>query len=986
VSRSSSLVGDPFDAFDAFYRELHADDDVKRTHGPYRWQRRIAAELAGGRLPAILEAPTGAGKTTLIEAFLFALGWQLAHGERTLPLRLFWIVDRRSVVDQAFAHASAVARRIGTATGGDDMLTAVRRALASPRARPRVGAVADPMDDVQCQRWRGATGLRPTTLRPDIPAIVCSTVDQVGSRLLFRGYGVGRGSRPVDAALVGTDSLIVVDEAHIAQPFVETAERAAAIQRAAVAHPGRPLHVMRVSATLGAPTGGADDGAARFRLTSDELAEPPLARRIDAQKRVRVGRMSRTRVSGLVAAAHDLAESAALVGVVANTVGEARKVHAELSKRHAALLLIGPARSLDREALLSAVPGRSERVSREPLFVVATQTIEVGVDLDFDALASSCAPLDALAQRLGRLDRAGAVGVTDAVVVHSEEECRVYGGVTASTWKLLTERAAEDGSIDLGPRRVSELLAELTADERAAVLMPERNAPLLAPWVVDALTWTSDEPAPSPRIDVFLHGDSAEPSADVSVVWRSDLADLPSDERVTAWSERVRARPPHPGEAISLPIGTVRRWLVDDPDAGPLADIESLTADGATTTRPAGPAFVLVAPNARATELNVTVSHDVRAIEPGATIVVPSGYGGCDRFGWIPGAAIGHGAGPTDQGDLDPAGLRLLLDRSRLTAPAVQDETGAGAAVRTFAEALGRFPDDATETSLYAALRPLGLTWLESQIAVDAPAMRRGGAVDEARHDQLRMLHAELASAETGTVTTIGFDAERPPGDATAVVLVPIADSRESRRARRPVRLVDHAADVAHYARRFASVACRDERLVASIEAAGRYHDHGKLDPRFQRWMFLSRPVDGNAPRAKSGIASRSHSSTKHRIAAGWPAGKRHETTSAALVRASPLRSDASVDLDLVTHAILAHHGHNRPLLAGGAAAEADTTAVEAEIAGTRVTVRADEAIDWPAHASRFERLNQAHSPWGLAMLEASVVLADWQASIEEQA
>ncbi len=981
MSDRGPFAADPESGFERFYREVHADGGGERGHRPYRWQKRLLRQLIE-RPPAALQAPTGAGKTTLIEAFLFALAWQRHHGgRRTLPLRLFWVVDRRSVVDQVHRRARHVVDRINDASDTTPALHQVRAALAAETDGRPDGAA------LECQCWRGGTGLRPTTLRPDSVAVVCSTVDQVGSRLLFRGYGTSRAARPIDAALVGTDSLIVVDEAHIAQPFLETVGAVARAQAAAESHPSRPVRVLRMSATLGGEGDGGDDC---LRLSEEELAEPSLARRLETEKRVRLARPGRTRVAGLIAAARELAGRAGLVGVVANTVGEARQVHAELSRDHEAWLLIGPNRSILRDAIVDAIPGRAARAEGGgPKLIVATQTIEVGVDLDFDALVTACAPLDALIQRLGRLDRAGELGEAEAVVVDSGEPCPVYGEATASTWALLREWAG-DGVVRMGPRQIEALLAGLSPQRRAEVAGPRRRAPLLTPWQIEALSQTSEDPVPSPEIDLFLHGDETLPAAEVNVVWRGDLAIAGDSEPAPDWADRVLARPPHPGESIQLPVGTVKSWLRREAAGGragadPLADVESLPAAEArvAAARGVGAApFVLVTPGQRAPRIEVRSCRDPAAVTPGATVVVPRSYGGCDEFGWIPGGAIQRDRNrPQDLGDLSAARPRLLFDLGWGSRPSRRADDALGRAIGEVRSVLQLSLGEVGEAELYEQLRPPLLEWLrESQTEPNAP-----GPCEGLRKRRLHLL-GQIEAGATGTVKAIGGETGGALASRDAAfVLIPDVRSSEFGWERRAVPLGEHAANVAAQARRIAAAVCADRGIARAVEVAARYHDHGKLDPRFQRWMFAGEDPDPEQPRAKSGIAPKSSRSERARIAAGWPRGKRHESLSALLLARSSLASDGSLDAELACYLIAVHHGRNRPFLA---AEDPDPTPTEvvADVEGERIAIRSSEALDWARHAAAFARLNQRYSPWGLASIETVLVQADWIASREEQA
>jgi hypothetical protein len=71
----------------------------------------------------------------------------------------------------------------------------------------------------------------------------------VGSRLLFSGYGkVGINHRSLQAGLMGQDTLVVIDEAHLSPVFVSTLlDIKQAVQQTPLL---RPFHVMSFSATL----------------------------------------------------------------------------------------------------------------------------------------------------------------------------------------------------------------------------------------------------------------------------------------------------------------------------------------------------------------------------------------------------------------------------------------------------------------------------------------------------------------------------------------------------------------------------------------------------------------------------------------------------------------------------------------------------------------------------------------------------------------
>lgn len=63
---------------------------------PLPWQAELFQRLAAGDVPTRCDLPTGLGKTSVIVIWLLALA-----ANPQLPRRLAYVVNRRTVVDQA---------------------------------------------------------------------------------------------------------------------------------------------------------------------------------------------------------------------------------------------------------------------------------------------------------------------------------------------------------------------------------------------------------------------------------------------------------------------------------------------------------------------------------------------------------------------------------------------------------------------------------------------------------------------------------------------------------------------------------------------------------------------------------------------------------------------------------------------------------------------------------------------------------------------
>lgn len=1000
--------------FADFFRAIHGD-------GTFPWQDALVARLdETDEWPDVLDLPTGSGKTAALDAAVFHLALRWATPRKS-ALRIALVVDRRLVVDDAFDRANKIAKAVANpdaaAPDGRSVLAEVAR-----RLQHLAGECEPPL---VARRLRGGAPLEHDWARtPTQPTILCSTVDQVGSRLLFRGYGVSARMAPVHAGLLGNDTLILLDEAHLSQPFRQTMD---AVRTTG----GADIRTVVLSATPGV------EPQRPLGLTAKDRRHPILKRRIEARKPAKltvVHKASADAADDFAAAAREIADrlcgagvAGPAVGVVVNRVALARDIFWRLREDAAAraLLLIGRSRDVGRDRIVNALepyrtgasrvprtlgtapdpvavdpqlPLFGEIVATEPLFVVATQCLEVGVDLDLDGLVTQAASLDALRQRFGRLNRDGRrVPVEGAILALADDiagnsDDPVYGDRLAETWKAL-KKSARDGQMDFG----------IVAFEKqfhgcaATLAAPRAKPPVLMPAYLDLWSQTWPRPAADPDVGLFLHG-VERATSDVSLVWRSDIAEDDLAPHAEADLKTLLTLvPPRAAEMLDVPLWSARAWLQrpDREEAARVSDApERGEAEaGAAEGEPGRRVFRWAGPDDPRTG-----SASPSELLPGDLLVAPADYGGCDAFGWAPTCRdrVVDGADTA----AEPFSRRRHAVRvardvvaedpqwERVTQVLADDGAAGLALVERLLDVLpagwtSEWNDGSGDAVVVGTHRPVRdalemLLRAKGRIDVHRlPGIARyeGGAVMVAAHG-LR---------ESGASRAVGPCRLTSRAPSTE-------DDAASRTSSCAVSVDDHTAHVVDRVKRFAKILDLPDPMADHLELAALLHDAGKADPRFQ--LLLSGADPWNAPgdsRAMAKSGRRSPRGAWERV--GLPKGWRHEALSVRMAQAHPRFAEARKPA-LVLWLIGTHHGFGRPFFEfadpRGGAEEQNSFGSCLDIAHWRIapgpgpesTAFDVDGADW---AALYEELKRRYGIWTLAHLETILRLADHRASEWEE-
>ncbi len=919
---------------------------------PFPWQARLAEQVAEtGEWPELVGIPTGLGKTACVDIAIWTLARQAdrAPGDRTAPTRIWWVVNRRLLVDDTYQYASRVAAlladpddRPSVATNEElfsvDPVTG-EAAMAVKAVAARLRSIAGVGPPLQALRLRGGDSrTRPST--PAQPAIICSTIPMYGSRVLFRGYGSSRSMRPIDAALAGTDSLLLLDEAHLAQPLQVLLESISG-HGGLGAGDEQVLPSQRRGVAVASLTATGSPRADTFALNEDDRSNEEIKRRLGASKLLSIQQHAGGDPAKLIAsAAKKLLDSldpepAAGILVFANTPKTALAIAKALDSRRDCVVRVATGRIRGAEAseVVDEITGRM-RAGQSPgnqgnkhLVVVATQTLEVGADLDANYLITEACGVRALTQRLGRLNRLGQRSHARGVYVHvvpKDGQWPVYGDEPARVLEQLLGSIGFDEAVDMSPGKIANVLGDTPEESTDAPVLAEA---LLGEWVKT----TTPPPGEAP-VEPYFSG-RREQERDVDVVWRVHVPDI--GNRI--WP-RISSQ-----EVVSVPLHEARKALAgaDCVRIGTEHSAEQIEEDG----------------------------NGELILYPGDTIIAPSRIGKLDSHGhWnLATKELAKDASLLDNG--------LVISESTLAGLYESVPEELGEAMKDLCRLVKHKDGEPEPGEVEQAAVRLCNVLMDS----DVPPPFDGDGLREQWSDFLQALKDGIDRGDSGqaVVEPAGESPRLPvysynekPETAPQVSF----DEYDELSIADRVSLEAHGKDTAVAAKTIAKAAGVDSRTAEIVELAARLHDIGKADTRFQNWLDPDKTHPGLL--AKSNTPGSEWE--RRRNASGWPRGGRHEELSRRLAHAWLAQGGHGLtdeEQRLLLHLVVAHHGRGRPLVAP--VNDQNGTTVDHQIEGREVTAGADlSCADWEQPA-RFAALNRRYGCWGLALLEAIVRQAD---------
>ena len=497
---------------------FHQTFELLTGFSPLPWQQALSERFASGanHIPSRCDLPTGLGKTSVVAIWLIAL----ANNPGSIPRRLVYVVNRRTVVDQTTEEVEKIRHNLVKPELAD-FLTALKSLCAIDCDCPLA---------ISTLRGQFADN-REWSADPCRAALIAGTVDMIGSRLLFSGYGIGFKTKPLHAGFLGQDTLLVHDEAHLEPAFQKLLTQIEEEQKRC--GDARMLRVMELSATTRVDNSASSRHAAEpFGLTEDEEEKSPLVKeRLRAPKKLSLIPLEDPKKLPDKLAEFALCRKASnrAILVFARSVEHVEKIANTLRKEQVAVLT-GTLRGKERDELVntpvfrrfcppsSSPAGEPVPLAQGTAYLICTSAGEVGLNISGDDLICDLSTFESMAQRFGRVNRFGKRTDTEISVIHP---------VKFDTGKPMEERLEKtlallqklDGDASPGALR------NLDATACSNAFSPEPTILTPSDILFDSWSLTSIKGAlpGRPPVENYLHGIVENELPETQVAWREEV-------------------------------------------------------------------------------------------------------------------------------------------------------------------------------------------------------------------------------------------------------------------------------------------------------------------------------------------------------------------------------------------------------------------------------------------------------------------------------
>lgn len=1027
--------------FKEFIAAAHANPGSNLpARAPYQWQIRLMLYVAEhGYWPQSISAPTASGKTCVIDihVFLNAMAGLSTAGRNELsdlplqkiPRRLALTVNRRSLVDDQFDEANELQKKMQTEGSEDDGLAVYRKGLDLRSAindgierefpNPRMIAV---------ELRGGISPEREWRYYPQTCTVICATPDMFGSRLLFRGYGTSRTMRSMEAGLLAYDTVLIADEAHLSRQLLKTARQVARIENMAETPLAKQITPLQVVETTATPA--SDDADSTVSIEeSDFGVDSALKKRLCTPKFVFASldfEKPKDEIDAIVSKCVELIRDNEeadrlsdsdphVLGCVLNTLSKGKMVAKALVDRcekegfsRPIDVYVGPMRAYDKRKVAEKLRNLTSMNPQDaPCCIIGTQTLEVGIDVDFANMVTEIAPGSALVQRAGRVNRRGirpegAVHVFGLNLQQFNEKKQIQ---EASPYKPEDIYAAQDWLNSLNAEETGETDISAWSLNMSHLPVPgEKPGRLLfqrlEPWDVENLSVTDEDLCADismadlqqghSDLNLWLRDDLNSDDPDIGVVVRKlpwndmsairilEIAQPENDELFPArgWrglqnffeqltkkddkarrkGVRVEATDEH-GEQYKVDLPhRVFRYRSSEPEGHRVACLHAQDAEQATIKS----GDVLIVDDFEMVFSKFT--ENVAIFDPEGSSTVDDVFNRCGSSIMV----INDAAHELKEAEA----FQYIQDIDKEFSAGNDAEVSPDAVQNDIQRSLRLLRSSVSAEAGYSMGGEYSLLCFESEHACSDISGR------EVTHDVRWVVSDASENAPDSEA-----DQEITTSREKTLFLGGVSDDSSIRREE------GHQDHVAWRAQALGEAVGLDTVLINDLRIAGEYHDEGKKDKRFQRLLRNDRKVRETELWAKSRYfisrAKEQELRNEYRLH-GW----RHEQRSVveflqACEMHEQLRDMNEINKQLIERLIGTSHGHGRATFRHGTEYLLPAEGGASREMSPELNVFSDQLFETGGWESLIDHTNQRYGFWGISYLEALLRATDITCSKE---